>query len=639
MKTLTHLLCAGSIFAAACITTNAQERIQVPPALAQPRQPDGNGAVAISGELKQWHKVTLTLDGPFAAELDHDPNPYTDYNLIVTFTHESGSPSYKVPGYFAADGNAGETSATGGTKWRAHLSPDKTGKWDYSVALGKGKDAALDGGGTALKPFAGQGGSFIVAATDKTGRDFRGQGRLQYVGRHHLRFAGTQQYFLKAGADAPETFLAYVDFDGTSAHLPKVPLKTWSPHVKDWTPGSPTWQNGKGKGIIGALNYLAGKGANAFSFLTYNAGGDGDNVWPFVQRDDKLHYDCSKLDQWQTVFDHGQKLGLYLHFKTQETENDDMKGPGAAQSLDGGELGPQRKLYYRELVARFAHELALNWNFGEENSQTTEQQRAEMSYVAKLDPYSHLRVIHTFPNQQDKVYINLAGDKSPLTGVSLQNEWNQVHQRTLKWVMESDQAGKPWVAANDEQGSAATGIPADPGYEGFNGIAKEKDGGDGYTMHDTRKLTLWGNLMAGGAGVEYYFGYKLPQNDLLCEDFRSRDQSWDFARIALEFFQTHKIPFWDMKNADALVGNTRNDNSRYCLAKAGEVYLVFLPNGGTTELDLTAVSGAFTVRWFNPRQGGTLQTGSVKSVNGGGSRSVGQAPQDAEADWLAVIRR
>ena len=35
--------------------------------------------------------------------------------------------------------------------------------------------------------------------------------------------------------------------------------------------------------------------------------------------------------------------------------------------------------------------------------------------------------------------------------------------------------------------------------------------------------------MAGGAGVEYYFGYSLPENDLLCEDFRSRDRSWDFA--------------------------------------------------------------------------------------------------------------
>ena len=64
---------------------------------------------------------------------------------------------------------------------------------------------------------------------------------------------------------------------------------------------------------------------NAFSFLTYNAGGDGDDVWPFVERDMKLHYDCSKLDQWQVVFDHAQSLGLYLHFKTQETEIDDQR--------------------------------------------------------------------------------------------------------------------------------------------------------------------------------------------------------------------------------------------------------------------------------------------------------------------------
>ena len=33
----------------------------------------------------------------------------------------------RVPGYFAADGNAANTSATSGNKWRAHLSPDKAG--------------------------------------------------------------------------------------------------------------------------------------------------------------------------------------------------------------------------------------------------------------------------------------------------------------------------------------------------------------------------------------------------------------------------------------------------------------------------------------------------------------------------------
>jgi len=48
--------------------------------------------------------------------------------------------------------------------------------------------------------------------------------------------------------------------------------------------------------------------------------------------------------------------------------------------------------------------------------------------------------------------------------------------------------------------------------------------------------------MAGGAGVECYFGYQLPENDLLLEDFRSRDQSWDYCRIALGFFRDHAIP-------------------------------------------------------------------------------------------------
>jgi hypothetical protein len=54
---------------------------------------------------------------------------------------------------------------------------------------------------------------------------------------------------------------------------------------------------------------------------------DGDNVWPFVERDDKPHYDGSKLDPWGTVFDHATERGLYLHFKLQENELDDNR-PG-----------------------------------------------------------------------------------------------------------------------------------------------------------------------------------------------------------------------------------------------------------------------------------------------------------------------
>ena len=130
-----------------------------------------------------------------------------------------------------------------------------------------------------------------------------------------------------------------------------------------------------------------------------------------------------------------------------------------------------------------------------------------------------------------------------------------------------------------------------------------------------------------------------PQNDLVCEDFRSRDQSWDYCRIALEFFRNQRIPFWEMKNANALVGNARNDNSKFCLAQTGQLYLVYVPNGGSTELDLNGADGAFMVKWFNPRTGGALQDGTVKSAKGGGKVALGEPPAAPREDWLVVVRR
>ncbi|MCA9154427.1 MAG: DUF5060 domain-containing protein [Planctomycetales bacterium] len=629
---------------------------------AEIRPDHGDGSVRISGELKQWHKLTLTLNGPHAHERDDSPNPFTDYHMTVEFRHKSGSPIYRVPGYFAADGNSSETSARSGTAWRAHLSPDKTGEWSYSIIFRTG-DRIIERtpeSNQRLAPYDGISGSFRIAPTDKVGRDFRGKGRLQYVGKHHLRFAGSGEYFLKAGPDSPESLLAYVDFDGTEPGrkrearsgeaAPTQQLHQYLPHVDDWRPGDPTWKDGRGKGLIGAINYLSGKGCNTISFLPYNAGGDGDNVWPFVARGDKLHYDCSKLDQWSIVFDHATTRGLHLHFKLQENEIDDnRRGHEASvglvpESLDGGELGIERRLYCRELIARYGHNLALNWNIGEENTQSATEQRDMIRYLHEMDPYHHPIVVHTFPDQQDKVYARLLGDQSRLTGVSLQNPWNIAHERTLKWIDASRATGRPWVVANDEQNPAGLGVPPDPGYHGHDGVAKERaaskaKAGGGYTLHDIRKQCLWGNLMAGGAGVEYYFGYQLPQNDLICEDFRSRDRSWDFCRIAIGFFSDNQIPFHDMVCADELIGNSRHANSRYCLAAVGSVYVVYLPTGGEVELDLrNQPLREYNVRWFNPRTGGELQTGTVSTIRSGAPISLGRPPNEVNEDWVVLVR-
>jgi hypothetical protein len=572
--------------------------------------------VGITGELKTWHKVTLTLDGPQASE-DGAPNPFMDYRMQVVFLHQETGLTYNIPGYFAADGNAANTSASSGNKWRAHLAPDLVGTWTYAISFRTGEGVAISddpNAGEAVASCDGLSGSFEIAETDKTGRDLRAKGRLDYVGRHHLQFAGTGEFFLKAGADAPENFLAYAEFDGdfkTDGNKDDL-VKTWGPHIQDWRPGDPIWQDGKGKGIIGAVNYLASQGMNVFSFLTLNIEGDDRNVFPYINYDERERIDCSRMDQWEIVFDHGNNLGMYLHFKTQEAENVNL--------LDDGHLGSQRKLYYRELIARFSHHLALNWNLGEEvglgHEVSTEKKQAWADYLWTNDPYQHHIVIHNGNN-----HFDLLGDASALTGFSLQTnqaDFSNVHGATLNYIRRSVEAGKPWVVACDEPGDASHSLITDA---------------EDPTHDDARKNALWGNIMAGGAGVEWYFGYQHPHSDLTCQDYRVREKMWTQCRYALEFFDDYDIPFWEMSNANDKLSN----NDAYCLCKEGEIYLAFFKKGGDTKLDLSDVEGMFRILWFNPREGGSIYYGSTQAVAGGGKRSLGNPPRDKDQDWLAVV--
>lgn len=125
--------------------------------------------------------------------------------------------------------------------------------------------------------------------------------------------------------------------------------------------------------------------------------GDDQNIFPYISDhpDDYERMDVSKLAQWSIVLEHATKKGMYLHVKTQEHEND--------QLLDGGFLRDQRKLFYRELVARFGHNLAVNWNLGEENTNHIRRIESYCDHFETLDPYGHTVVLHTYPHQKEKV--------------------------------------------------------------------------------------------------------------------------------------------------------------------------------------------------------------------------------------------
>ncbi|MBU2870672.1 DUF5060 domain-containing protein, partial [Colwellia sp. E2M01] len=583
-----------------------------------PETPVTGGDEVITGELRQWHPLTISFNGPDTSE-NNQVNPFTDYRLQVTFSQ--GNHSYVIPGYYAADGDAGNTNANSGNQWRVHFTPDLIGDWDYQVSFRTGTNIAINtdaNAGESEGEFDGVSGSFKIISSNKSGRDFRSKGRLNYVNERYLRFAETNEYFLKQGADSPENLLAYDEFDGDfkSDGNKDDLIKTWHAHESDWQAGDPVWMGDKGKGLIGAVNYIASEGLNAMSFLTMNINGDDRNVFPYTNYNERLRMDVSRLAQWDVVFTHMQNNGIFLHFKTQETENNNL--------LDGGELGLERKLYYRELIARFSHHLALNWNLGEENTQTTAQVKAMAQFFKDNDPYHHPVVLHTYPGQKDKVYTPLVGNNSELDGLSLQMgaaNFSDVHGQVKDWIVTAENSSKTWVVSVDEPGDAQ--------------YALRPDNNAGQSHVDGRKNALWGTLMAGGTGNEWYFGYQYDHSDLSLQDFRSRDLWWDVARFALEFFNDNNIPFWNMNN-DNSISSASND---YAFYQHNNTYVVYLKQGGTTELNLSTADGEFQVFWYNPRTGGALQQGTVTSVMGGDHRSLGEAPSTNNSDWVVLVRK
>lgn len=571
------------------------------------------------GSLKKWHRIELALDGP---QVEESPETFRNYRLDVTFTSPGGK-EYRVPGFFDADGDAANSSATGGNQWKARFTGGEEGEWNYRVDFVTGENVAADlSGGTGGTGPDGEAGSFMIGAQDKSGKDFRSKGKLEYVGGHYLRFADGDS-FIKFGANSPEVLLEYGEFDGTPSHEEDL----YTPNIADWKPGDPTWGEGKGKGIIGLINYLSGHGVNAHYFLCMNAYGDGKEAWPWTGADDTDTYDVSKLAQWEVLFTHFDKMGLMVHFQLSESENTNY-----LESRDGGgSFSDTRKILYRELIARFGHHMAITWNVGEENQApgkgfhqpNTDAQRMEFaSRIRALTYYDDHISVHNGPaGIFDDIFPQLIGFED-ITGPSLQTflskpnrkkkfEVLSNHDEVRKWYDLSAEGGHPWVVAIDE-----------PWF------GKRPDG----LVDILRKEVIWGAALAGGH-MEFYAG----NDDVKHIDYRSYEDCWVAAGRAADFMNANlagKIA--EMKPDDDLA--IGDDN--WAMAKQGETYLIYLKNGGEGRVDLSgAADREFSVHWYDPRGSGDMIEGSPARVSGGGEiTSIGNPPDSVEEDWVVLLK-
>ena len=612
---------------------------------------------ALAAEIENpgivFERVTLSVEGPASSERG-DVNPFADIRLDWIITHDSEQ--WIVPGYFAACGDAAETGCTSGKTWRAHFLPRKRGNYQWKVRFRQGKDIAVRAPiGSALNND-GLKGHFSIS---KESQDpIKARGILAYTGEKYYRYSGDNSLFFKFGPDAPENMLAYSGFDATPNF--KDFRKDWEAHRKDLSNENRQylWKNDKGQGILGMFEYLAKSGVNSVSMLLWNTGGDDRNVFPHLLSVHENRYtsmkpkaqwadgtiqdrfDVSKLEQWRRAFTFADLLGIHLHFKLQETENNLF--------MDEGALGRTRKLYIREMFARFGHMLALSWNIGEENVQHPGDIRHIISFISTYNIYNHPIVLHSYPDQKER-YRPFIGKNSHLNGLSLQgrqDDYSDLRNDIVAWANTVELSGKKLVLSYDEPGRADGGATVDIDYPDELLPSKREVS---IPSDDFLRDALWSALTAGASGVEAYYGYKTGCSDLDCQDHRTRARLWEGGKHALQFFRTHVGEKANsMRSGDLMtVGN-----DDYVFAIPGEFYVI-IPGTEEVQLRLPGIQGKFTVDWFDRANGGQLQKGSKPFVLGGASSitkknrrrqgpsfvTLGSPPVGGSGKWAIVVER
>ncbi|MEM9883653.1 MAG: DUF5060 domain-containing protein [Planctomycetota bacterium] len=628
----------------------------------------------------QYDTVTLDFAGTPHGELDgrSSPtgstavaNPFLDRELEVTFTHTASGVSYIVPGFFDGDGDGGAA----GDVFRVRFTPDRVGAWTYDATLKGGTNVAIgETPGTNLTAgdftngVAAQ-GTLDVAPAPADAAGFHGKGRLLYdadgddLSKHYLRFQNGD-YFIKGGADSPENLLGYKGFDNTQTKGNTGGslgvLHEFQAHAGDFNGDGPTWDTpdfdfgapdgNDAANLIGAVNYLSSKNVNSIYFLPMNIGGDAKDTHPFANvstpgqlngnaSNDNLHYDISKLAQWEQFFSHAQDKGLMLHFVLNEAETPNKR------ELDDATLGPERKLFYREMIARFGHHNALQWNVSEEYDLNLDLGADRVNefadFIKSLDPYGNSVTVHNAGDPRNRWSDFIGDDSFDLTSLQKAGDRDNWSDIVEEFRFRTREAGRSIPIHVDEPESVSR-IVLGP---------NDADRNDA-----VRRFMTWDIYLSGGS-VEWF----IHNRDQGLEDFREQfsdvdlDRLWDETYFARKFLEEN-TPFWEMDSiiltpnttpttdddyvsADTLI---RDEDGSYGGAevffKDGEVYAIYFPDGSDTgELDLTGHDGlSFLARWYDPVTG-LFDDGSDFTLEGGDWIDLDPTPTGGTKDWALLV--
>jgi hypothetical protein len=268
--------------------------------------------------------------------------------------------------------------------------------------------------------------------------------------------------------------------------------------------------------------------------------------------------------------------------------------------------------FIRYAVARFGAFSNITWDLGDDLDLYRNQQWTHQAgnNIKKWDPYRHLATSHPVDNKnQDR-----ASEWFDFTSFQ---EWSRKqHAFMLSQRKQQEQIGRIIPQTNEEYG-----------YEDHYPLWSQ---GVGSESADTLRRTAWDIVMAGGYQTT---GETVRRGTNVWPDTGGgwMNGRGDATMTMLQGY-AHMVDFftsfewWKTDPHDEMV-----NNGNYCLAKSGEIYAVYLPQGGRVTIKLQ--TGRYGGAWFNPSTG---ERTALPEIEGSVWTSP-VAPDDN--DWALLLQR
>jgi len=182
-----------------------------------------------------------------------------------------------------------------------------------------------------------------------------------------------------------------------------------------------------------------------------------------------------------------------------------------------------------------------------------------------------------------------------------------------------------WISPNNEGGYGQD----PPAADGRKVIISDTDH-HGHKPYPGRREWVWKSFLRGHNPIflDLYPDQETKQLDRITRS--ELDPQWEPIRQAMGRARL----LAERINLAAMLPRNELASTGYCLANPGVEYLVYLPDGQETTVDLGAETKSFTVEWFNPETG---ETGLGKPVRGSGKVSF-SSPFQSKAVLLYLKR-